>query len=206
MKLKEMRKARVKRRRETRLRRQIGRIDMRDQRRRARMTKRQAKRLGRIYKDLTPEEIEATNSIQPYLPQMANELQNSGIELQDPTDPIEVATRYANATPQIQAEVPQEIIDSAYSDENDDNFDDFDRQKAKGILGSAIVGISAGIGNYIQGVKRKPLDQRTPQEQRLLSGAQQVQQAGVTAVSQNLFQQYGIFVIIVLIAWIIFKK
>lgn len=204
--LSEMRKARVNRRRERRLERQLKRIDARDAVKQAKMSKRFAKKMQKAYGDMSPEEVQALNEIQPVLPALNKELEAKGIEVNDPEDAVEVTAKYANANPQIEDVVEQEVIEGAYNFE-DESFDDFDRAKAKSILGSVFTGAVAGIKDYTNKVKMKPVAERTPEEQRLLDAEKTANQYAVNAGKQSFLQEYGFFVILILVVvlWLKYK-
>ena len=89
----------------------------------------------------------------------------------------------------------------------DESFDDFDRAKAKSILGSIFTGAVAGIKDYTNKVKMKPVAERTPEEQRLLDAEKTANKYAVDAGKQSFLQEYGFFVILILVVvlWLKYK-
>ena len=157
--------ARLKLRRKLRQKRQEDRIYAKDAMIRAKDAKKYAKKMKKAYGNMTPEEVQALNEIQPVLPKMAEELAKNDIPVSDPNDAVEVATKYANYNPQIEDAAPQETVEQAYGGGAEgDNFDDFDKGKARKVLGSLFVGVVSGVKDYIGKAKMKPESQRTPAE------------------------------------------
>ena len=116
-----------------RQKRKSQRIQARDTRKTARMSKKQAKRLERIYGDMSSEDMNALNEIEPYMPEMVAELEDAGIELNDPQDEVEVATRYVAAQEPEYAKEHEEEINEAYiyDDEDEDYLEHAEKQKRR---------------------------------------------------------------------------
>lgn len=116
-----------------RQKRKSQRIQARDNRKTARVSKKQAKRLERIYGDMSAEDIQALNEIEPYMPEMVAELDEAGIELNDPTDEVEVASRYVAAQePDYAAEHEEELNEAyIYDDEDDDFLEHAEKEKKR---------------------------------------------------------------------------
>lgn len=111
---------------------------MEEQQIRAKFSKKQAKKLKKIYGDLSPEEVNQINEIQPYVGGMASQLQEQGVEVENPDDPIEVAAKYNT-----------EILDEPQPEgyEAFDGFTNgFDKEKAKGLLKIGIGAITGAFG------------------------------------------------------------
>lgn len=198
--------ARLKLRRKLRRKRQEDRIYAKDAMIRAKDAKKYAKKMKKAYGDMSPEEVQALNEIQPVLPKMAEELAKNDIPVSDPNDAVEVATKYANYNPQIEDAAPQETVEQAYGGGAEgDNFDDFDKGKARKVLGSLFVGVVSGVKDYIGKAKMKPEQQRTPAEQRLIEAEKTVVTSVGTAYKNDFMGKNGILIIAVL-AFIIFYK
>ena len=199
--------ARLKLRRELKRKRQEDRIYAKDAMIRAKDAKKYAAKMQKVYGSMSPEEVNALNQIQPVLPKMAEELQANNIPVSDPTDAVEVATKYANYNPQIEDVAPQEVVEQAYGGGAEgDNFDDFDRKKAKGILGSLFVGVVSGVKDYIGKAKMKPEAERTPSEQRLIDSEKGIVGGAKKAYVNDFMGKNGILIIAVLAVIIFYKK
>lgn len=199
--------ARLKLRRKLRQKRQEDRIYAKDAMIRAKDAKKYASKMQKVYGSMSPEEVNALNQIQPVLPKMAEELQANNIPVSDPTDAVEVATKYANYNPQIEDVAPQEVVEQAYGGGAEgDNFDDFDRKKAKGILGSLFVGVVSGVKDYIGKAKMKPEAERTPSEQRLIDSEKEVVGGAKKAYVNDFMGKNGILIIAVLAVIVFYKK
>ena len=151
--------ARQQRRDERRARRQEARQTRRDtrqqaraQRKQARLSRKNAEKLQKIYGDMSPEDIKAINDIQPYVPEMAKELEEQGVQLNDPSDPVEVGTRYAQVEGDVDADLDQAIDEGYVEDENswDDLEEDERREKRRGALRR----IGGFIGEILPTAKR----------------------------------------------------
>jgi len=199
--------ARLKLRRKLRQKRQEDRIYAKDAMIRAKDAKKYAKKMKKAYGDMSPEEVHALNEIQPVLPKMAEELAKNDIPVTDPNDAVEVATKYANYNPQIEDVAPQDMVEQAYGGGAEgDNFDNFDREKAKKVLGSLFVGVVSGVKDYIGRAKMKPQEQRTPAEQRLIDAEKTVVTSVGTAYKNDFMGKNGLLIIAVLVVIIAYKK
>jgi len=174
---------------------------------RAKKAVKYAEKMKKIYGSMSPEEVNALNQIQPVLPKMAEELKANNIPVTDATDAVEVATKYANYNPQIEDVAPQEVVEQAYGGGAEgDNFDDFDRKKAKGILGSLFVGVVSGVKDYIGKAKMKPEAERTPSEQRLIDSEKGIVGGAKKAYVNDFMGKNGILIIAVLAVIVFYKK
>jgi hypothetical protein len=199
--------ARLKLRRELKRKRQEDRIYAKDAMIRAKDAKKYAAKMQKVYGSMSPEEVNALNQIQPVLPKMAEELKANNIPVADATDAVEVATKYANYNPQIEDVAPQEVVEQAYGGGAEgDNFDDFDRKKAKGILGSLFVGVVSGVKDYIGKAKMKPEAERTPSEQRLIDSEKGIVGGAKKAYINDFMGKNGILIIAVLAVIVFYKK
>jgi len=199
--------ARLKLRRKLKRKRQEDRIYAKDAMIRAKDAKKYAAKMQKVYGSMSPEEVNALNQIQPVLPKMAEELQANNIPVADATDAVEVATKYANYNPQIEDVAPQEVVEQAYGGGAEgDNFDDFDRKKAKGILGSLFVGVVSGVKDYIGKAKMKPEAERTPSEQRLIDSEKGIVGGAKKAYVNDFMGKNGILIIAVLAVIVFYKK
>ncbi len=138
-------------------RRSIARTDRRerrgmarDVRKTARLSKRQAKKLSKIYGDMSPEEIEEINSVQPYTGEMASQLQEDGVMLEDPTDTVEVASKYVQLSPEMDDPIDEDVYNDAFVNVEEDFDSHFDFAKAKQNAKRALMGALAGVGNEFQ--------------------------------------------------------
>lgn len=114
------------------------RVGAEEQRKTAKLSKKQAKKLKKIYGDLNPEELNAINEIQPYVGSMADQLQEAGVEVENPEDAIEVGAKY-------NTEILEEEAPEGY--EAFDGFTEgFDKEKAKGILKIGMGAIAGAFG------------------------------------------------------------
>lgn len=166
----------------------------------AKLAKKYAKKMQKAYGDMSPEDVNALNSIAPVLPKMAEELEATGVQVNDPNDPVEVAVKYANANPAIEDVMSQEDVDMAYNQNPEsENFDSFNMDKFKKIAGSVFTGAASGVNDYINKIKQTPPDKRTPQEQQLLNAESEVKKKVVTSVKDSSLKKYGLPVIVVLL-------
>jgi len=159
--------ARQTKRQERRAKRQDARADRkstrqegRQKRKQARVSRKAAEKLQKEYGDMTPEEIQAINEIEPYKAGMAKELQEQGVELRDEEDPIEVATRYAQVNGDVSPELEGAIEEAyVYEDEDfDDCLDEEDRKQRRrgafGKIGGFIGEILPTAARYFGGGKK----------------------------------------------------
>ena len=111
----------------------------------AKLSKKNAKKLGKVYGDLNPEEVNQINEIQPYVGAMADQLQEQGVELQDSSDPIEVATTYNR---EILGEEVGEGTDAESFELLHSEHEEEDRKKKTGgIIKAAFAGVVGAFKN-----------------------------------------------------------
>lgn len=102
----------------------------------AKLSKKQAKKLNKIYGDLNPDDINAINQVQPYVADMNRQLEDNGIPVEDSNDPIEVTTKYNT---EILGEDAPESYEPAFSE----GYESYDKEKAKTAL-KTVFGAIAG--------------------------------------------------------------
>ncbi len=153
---------------------QTKRIEGRGVKQQARLSTRQAKKLGKIYGELDPEDVNRINQVQPYVGAMAEELQEDGVALEDPYDPIEVSAKYIQLNEDTDNPVDEEVYNNAFIDTPEDFDSHFDWEKAKQTAKRALKGALGGIANeatsYISEIedKKRAGMQLSAQEQKLL--------------------------------------
>lgn len=200
---------RMKKRRQLRNKRKSEKEDARDVVERAKIAKKTAEQLKKVYGNMSPEEVQAINSVQPLMPKMVEELQNAEVPITNPNDPVEVTARYANYNPQIPDVVPQEEIEAAYG-ENPEGFENFDKKNALKIVGSALVGAVGGVLDYSNKLKQKPMAERTPSEQRFIDTSDSVKKtainSGVKMGVNSVMQDYGLLIVLALVLYIWYKS
>ena len=173
----------------------------------SRLAKKYAKKMRRIYGDMSPEDVNALNSIAPVLPKMAEELEATGVQVSDPSDPVEVAVKYANANPAIEDVMPQEEVDIAYNQDADgESFDSFNMDKFKKVAGSIFTGAVAGFKDYTNKIKQTPPDKRTPQEQSILNAEKSVKKSVIKEAKNNFLSDYGLPIILVILVLLYIKS
>jgi len=106
-------KERMKRNRAYRDKLQDAKQDARFQRKFARVSKKNAKKLKKIYGDISPEEANEINKIQPYVGAMNEELNRQGVPVDDPEDTIEVAAKYNKVVNEDES-IPEDVYEDAY--------------------------------------------------------------------------------------------
>lgn len=142
------RQDRKARRQDARAERKNTRQEGRQKRKQARVSRKAAEKLQKQYGDMTPEEIQAINEIEPYKAGMAKELQEQGVELQDENDPVEVGTRYAQVNGDVSPEL-EGAIDEAYIYEDEDFLDCVDEEERKQKRRGAFGKIGGFIGEIL---------------------------------------------------------
>lgn len=158
--------ARLKKREDASLRRTAlrgaraeARANARNQRKIARISKRNAKRLNRIYGDMSPEEVNEINQIAPYTGAMADELEQKGIPIENEDDPIEIASKYVQTSDEMGDPIDQDVYDDMYVNDEEDFESHFDYAKAKNTAGRALKGAFGGVlaefGKYTDELKTK---------------------------------------------------
>lgn len=173
----------------------------------AKLAKKYAKKMQKAYGDMSPEDVNALNSIAPILPKMAEELEATGVQVSDPSDPVEVAVKYANANPAIEDVMPQEEVDAAYNqDPESESFESFNMEKFKKAAGSIFTGAVAGIKDYTNKIKQTPPDKRTPQEQQLLNAEKSVEKGVLKGAKNSFLSDYGLPIILLLLVFLYIKS
>lgn len=184
MKKVERRDATKTRRQEGRQRVKEARIDRRTHKRMAKQSVKGAKQLQKIYGELDPEEVNEINKVQPYVPAMAEELEREGVEVNDPSDPIEVSTKFAMVEDDIENPVDEELLADAYSDEENDEdetgMSDFEHAEkkfnSKRAMAVGMSAVTAGLGAYLKDVEGKKSQgiSLTEREQQMLDAKKEV--------------------------------
>ena len=201
-------KARKKLRSELRRGRQLGKIQAKNVRKTAKISVKQSKKLGKIYGDLDPEEVNEINAVQPYLGVMKEKLDKEGIPY-DEEDPIEVANKYAFAEDEIESPLEEEQFENLYMS----NIEEADGGKGRmGSVGGKIAKgafsfISAGVKSLVGDAqaKKRAGEELTPTETKLLQANQAVRQE-VKAGAMDEIKGYLPIVVLVLIVLLVIKK
>lgn len=181
------RQAKADARQVARVKRQDKRLNVRDtiqsgrqQRKLARKSVRNAKQLEKIYGEMSPEDVNAVNSITPYVGAMQEILEERGVELEDPYDPIEVAAKFEYNEPLIEEPFDYNELDAAYYSDDDEygGYENFFGERGKSIMKGVLGGISGAMGSFVNDAKDK---QRTGEplsksEDRLLQANQAFQE------------------------------
>lgn len=180
------RQAKANARQVARVKRQDKRLNVRDaiqsgrqQKKLARKSVRNAKQLEKIYGDLSPEDVNAVNSLTPYVGAMQEILEERGVELEDPYDPIEVAAKFEYNEPLIEEPFDYDELDAAYySDEEDEEFENFFGERGKSIMKGVLGGISGAMGSFVNDAKDKQRagEPLSKSEDRLLQANQAFQE------------------------------
>ena len=189
---------------ELRAKRREARIRATDVKRRAKMSVKQAKKLKDIYGELSPEEVNAINEVQPLLPAMQDELDRKGIEY-DEEDPIETSVKFAQTTDEIEDPMDQEDYDELYCYENLD-------EAKKGKLRNIVKGVTSFAVGGINALTREAQDKKamgmplSRTEDALVTAKEQA----ITTAKKQYFGESGKYIIpvilVVLLLWIIWKK
>jgi hypothetical protein len=201
-------KARKKLRSQLRSDRQLGKIQAKNIRKTAKFSVKQSNKLGKIYGDLDPEEVNAINSVQPYMGVMKDKLDKEGVPY-DETDPIEVANKYAFVEDEIDSPLEEEQFENLYMS----NLDQADGGKAQmGSLGGKIAKgafsfISAGVSSLVSDAqaKKRAGEPLTNTETQLLQANQAVRQE-VKKGAMDEIKGYLPIVVLVLIVLLVLKK
>jgi hypothetical protein len=201
-------KARKKLRSELRAGRQLGKIQAKNVRKTAKISVKQSKKLGKIYGDLDPEEVNEINAVQPYLGVMKEKLDKEGIPY-DEEDPIEVANKYAFAEDEIESPLEEEQFENLYMS----NIEEADGGKGRmGSVGGKIAKgafsfISAGVKSLVGDAqaKKRAGEPLTNTETQLLQANQAVRQE-VKAGAMDEIKGYLPIVVLVLIVLLVIKK
>lgn len=212
------RQAKATARQEGRLARQESRISERatkqagrKQKRLARTSVKNAKQLEKIYGDLDPEQVNAVNEITPYVGAMNEVLEEKGVEVNDPTDPIEVAAKFEFAEPGIDEPFPFDYLDAAYLNEEDS----FIGEKGKSVLRGVLGGISGAVGSFVNDAKAKERagEPLKDSEKKLLEANRQFQDEIRAQLQQKAGQDIGStivkfapIILIGIVALIAFRK
>jgi hypothetical protein len=201
-------KARKKLRTDLRKQRQLGKISAKNVRKTAKLSVKESKKLGKIYGDLDPEEVNAINSVQPYLGVMKEKLDKEGVPY-DEEDPIEVANKYAFVEDEIESPLEEEQFENLYMS----NIELADGGKSRmGTVGGKIAKgafsfISAGVKSLVGDAqaKKRAGEELTPTESKLLEANQVVRQE-VKAGAMDEIKGYLPIVVLVLIVLLVLKK
>ena len=201
-------KARKKLRSDLRSERQLGKISAKNVRKTAKISVKEGKKLGKIYGDLDPEEVNAINSVQPYLGVMKDKLDKEGVPY-DEEDPIEVANKYAFVEDEIESPLEEEQFENLYMS----NIEEADGGKARmGSVGGQIAKgafsfISAGVKSLVGDAqaKKRAGEPLTPTETQLLQANQAVRQE-VKSGAMDEIKGYLPIVVLVLIVLLVLKK
>lgn len=136
-----------------------NRQNAKDVRKNARVSVRQAKKLNKIYGDMTPEQVNEINKVQPYAGAMLDELESKGIPVNDEEDTVEIASKYAVANDDIQDPVSASDISDAYGENDDPDVSDFEHaeksNRSKAIISTGLGAIMGGVNAYMGGLKEK---------------------------------------------------
>lgn len=127
------------------------------------ISRKTAKKIAKIYDKagMTPEEIAELNKLQPVNAAMAEQLQEQGVEVENPDDVVEVATKYNEQILDGQAaEIPTEDYDTAYLRpveywEHEEQAEDSKRQAKKRIFGAVVGGLTGALKVLTQQAKEK---------------------------------------------------
>lgn len=188
--------------------------DAKDQRAMAKISKKNAKRLDKIYKGLDPNEINEINKIQPYVGKMQEQLAEQGVEVSDPNDPIETAMLYNQEVLGDEGfPVDDVIVDTAYTlpDESFESYEHAERQR--GLARDAVKGVFAGVSTFI-GSRMKDAKNKKKKGGKLTAGERALLEADETGneikkdyVKKEVskFKDLGIILLILGIAWLAFK-
>lgn len=176
---------------------------MEEQQIRAKFSKKNARKLKKIYGDLDPNDINAINEIQPYVGGMAEQLGEAGVPLDNPDDPIEVTTAYNT---EILGEMPPEGYEEAYGE----GYDDFGKEKAKNAIKTVFAGIAGAFG-----ARKKQAEERAMKGQALTPADKAVMDINATGKSvvadvrkeefSKAIKKVAPWVALAVLAYIIFK-
>lgn len=201
--------------RELRQKRQEARVRARDQRKTARLSKKQAKKLQDIYGDMSPEEINAINEIQPLVGAMKDELEDRGVPLEDEEDPIEIANKFSYVADEVEYPVDEETYDSIFVRHDfEENLFGMGAKNRSGngeggkkFLKGMLTFVSGGIKETVNRAEEKQMkgEPITKVEEKLLQANKEVRsEAKRTFMSEN--STVIAVVIALLIAYFLLKK
>lgn len=152
-------KARRKRRQQRKDMLMNARQDIKDKVAMAKLSKKEAKKLSKVYGDLDPEQLNAMNAVQPYIGGMQQELQEQGYPV-DPDDPLQTVALYDSEILG-NNNIPEDAINTMYLSP-DEMFEDFTPQErehltdgAKNAIKSGLKGAVAGLADFIDSTKRR---------------------------------------------------
>lgn len=115
-----------------------------------RVTKRLQRKLEKKYGEVDDSVLDQIEDVAPYIPEMANSLQEDGIELEDPNDPIEVATKYVQTDPDQPDPIPDDVYDDAFVNPDDMYFgtdEEFEHFEWKKIALGAVKGAFGSVAS-----------------------------------------------------------
>jgi len=178
------------------------------QRKMAKLSKRNAKKLGKIYGDLNPEEINEMNKIQPYVGAMVQELQDAGIEVNNQDDPIEVAGTYNSEI--LGAEQPEEVNAENFESLYSESLEDVERGKIGTALKAVTAGIGAAFGKFAADAREKKAagKELSPAERSALKVEAEAKEVKNDIKKDEVKKTLYSFIPILLlgiVAWLIFK-
>jgi hypothetical protein len=171
---------------------------------------RQAKRLVKYAPELEPEIIEETEALLPF---MEEQLYEQGIELENPDDDSEILLRYTQMNDDIEDPMDDDDFNDAFIND-EENFDShFDYQKAKKtakqIAMGALGGAATSLNNYGNELAKKPKDELTANERKLLSARasarRQIKEVAKDDILDTL-KPILIILAIALVAYVAIKK
>ena len=152
-------KARRKRRQQRKDMLMNARQDMKDKVAMAKLSKKEAAKLSKVYGDLDPDQLNAMNAVQPYIGGMQQELQEQGYPV-DPSDPVQTVAMY-NSEILGNNDIPEDAINTMYLTP-EEMFEDFTPQErehlsdsAKNAIKSGLKGALTGISDFIDSTKKK---------------------------------------------------
>lgn len=169
------------------------------------------KRLGGKYGDIDESNAEAVLLSEGATAELAGMLEEKGIDVVDPNDPIEVMTKYVQTDEDMPDPIPDEEYNQAFiMDEEDEGYENFDKETALKYVGGAIGGVTATFMQHTDAIadKEKRGEALTDKEKKLLSARKSAEgnlkQTASGQAKQKLFPiAAGAAVILLLIA--IFK-
>lgn len=139
--------------------RKDSRTNAKDLKKSAKISKKTAHKMSKIYGDMSPEEVNEINNVQPYSGAMKRELEEAGVPINDPEDTIEVASKYSVLNEDIDEPIEADDVEMAYSENDDDDVNDFEhaekRQGSRVALKAGMAGVSAALGSYFGDLKGK---------------------------------------------------
>lgn len=174
--------------------------------------KRVSKRLGGKYGDIDESLAEAALLSEGATPELAEALIENGIEVTDPSDPIEVITKFVQTDPDMPDPIPDDEYNQAFliSEEEGEDFENFDKDLALKYIGGALGGVTTTFMQHADTIaeKEKRGEALTEKEKKILSAKKSAEKnlkETVSGAAKNKFFPVVVGAALLLLLIAIFK-